>query len=537
MKTLTSLLLVVAVLASLVAACAPAPTPTPKPAPPTPTPVPPTPTPVPPTATPLPKRTSAVFGYEWEVPTFDPHKCAGTACLLAFEHMYEGLTRRDRNANIQPCLAESWESPDPLTWIFHLRKGVKFHNGQELDAEDVKFSLDRLVAEETASPYRSWYAAIQETVVVDKYTVKFILNMPYTPLISALAVGPGVILNKDWCEEQIAKGSIEFTVDACGTGPYKLVEYVPGDYFTLVKFEEYWEEGKPLINDVTWKIMTDLDSRVAALRAGTIDFTSLDAIAVERLADAENVTTISRPGATHPVSIINMRRKPFDDLRVRQAIALAVDRQEGIDKAYGGLGSLTGPLQTGWADWYIPVDELPYKVDHEKAKELLAEAGYPDGFETTILGLDIKPYNDLAVIMQAQLETIGIKAKVEQMEVGAWLDKIHEFDFDIHTNGYGLNYDPDAILGRSFICGGEGNFPGYCDPKYDELREKLVATTDHEERVAICKEMQWMLLDAVPFVWWGVTYDHWGISKRLKGFEPSFTLERREVFKDCYIEE
>jgi peptide/nickel transport system substrate-binding protein len=463
-------------------------------------------------------------------------KCAGTACYRGIEHVYEPLTQFDRNANLQPCLAESWENPDPLTWIFHLSKGVKFHNGQEMDAEDVKFSLDRAVAPETASPYRDMYTTIAETVAVDKYTVKVILGEPYPPLVNNLTRETVCIVNKEWAEDQIAKGNIEFIAGECGTGPYKLVEYVPGDHMTLVKFEEYWDKGKPKIDDVIWKIMTDLDSCVAALRAGRVDFSELDAVAVQRLKDAENVTTISVPGMTHPVSIINMRRKPFDDVRVRQAIGLAVDRQEAIDKAYGGLGVLTGPLQTGWADWFIPAEELPYKVDREKAKELLAEAGYPDGFETTILGLDIKPYNDLAVIMQAQLETVGIKAKVEQMEVGAWLDKIHKFDFDIHTNGYGLMPDPDAILGRSFICGGEANFPGYCDSKYEELRKEYLATSDHAEQVRICKEMQWMLLEAVPFIWWGVTYDHYGISKRLKGFEPAITLSKRVVFKDVYIE-
>jgi len=482
-------------------------------------------------------RTSSIFAYDWEVVTFDPNKCAGTACQRAYDHFYNGLTRFTRGASVEPDLAVSWENPDPLVWTFNLRKGVKFHNGEELTADDVKFSIDRQIDPETAAPYGSNFAAIEQVEVVDPYTVKFILNQAYSPLPEALASGFGsMIMSKKWAEEQILDGKVEFASSEGGTGPYELVEFIPGDHFTLRRFEDYWDTGRPKIDDVVWKIILDVDSRVAALRAGTVDFAVLDALSADILKDDPKVKVYSIPGATMPVSIFNMRRAPFDDVRVRQAISLACDRQEAIDKTFGGKGSLAGPIQTGWSDWFIPVDELPYEVNHDKAKQLLSEAGFPDGFETTILGLDIKPYNDLAELMQAQMERIGIKSTVTQMEVGSWLDKIHEFDFDIHTNGYGFNFDPDGVLGRSFVCGSNANFPGYCDEEFDALRTQFVAISDHEERVQICKQMQWKILDAVPFIYWGTTLDHYGVSTRLKGFEPAFTQMLRDVFSDVYIE-
>jgi len=482
-------------------------------------------------------RTSAVFATQSDPVTFDPQKCAGLACLWAYEHVYESLTRFDLGGNAEPCLAESWENPDPLTWIFHLRQGVKFHNGEELTAEDVKFSMDRVLDPETASSYRTFFEPIVEVNIIDDYTVEFKMDKPFVSILNNMASDLGApILNKEWAEEQLAGGVQEITGDAMGTGPYKLVEYVPGDYFKLEKHEDYWEEGKPKIDDVTWKVILDTTARVEALRAGTIDFAQLDAESVKLLEDAENVTTYTVAGTGMPVLIFNMRREPWSDKRVRQAVAMGTDRQEVINKAWGGQGFLTGPVMTGWGDWYIPVEELPYEVDIEGAKALLAEAGYPDGFETDLLGLDMSPYADVGVVAQAQLEKIGIKTNLKQTEFGAWLDLIQAFDYEVHVNGYGFGIDPDAVLGRSYICDSEGNFPGYCNPEYDELRDQELAESDPAKRTEILLEMQRILVDDAPMIWYGTMNDFYATSKRLQGYEPSFTPQRREPMKDVYVE-
>jgi len=495
------------------------------------------PQPVAPTEAP-PPRTSAVYAASADPVTFDPQKCAGGACIDAYEHVYEGLTRFDRNANVEPCLAESWENPDPLTWIFNLRQGVKFHNGEELTADDVKFSIDRVLDPETGSSYKSFFDAITEVTVVDKYTIQLTLSKPFVAILAHFATerGGGSIVNKAWAEEQLAGGVTELASVAVGTGPYKLVEYVPGDYFKLEKHEDYWEEGKPKIDDVTWKVILDTTARVEALRAGTIDFAQLDAESVKLLEDAENVTTYTVAGTGMPVLIFNMRREPWSDKRVRQAVAMGTDRQEVINKAWGGQGFLTGPVMTGWGDWYIPVEELPYEVDIEGAKALLAEAGYPDGFETDLLGLDMSPYADVGVVAQAQLEKIGIKTNLKQTEFGAWLDLIQAFDYEVHVNGYGFGIDPDAVLGRSYICDSEGNFPGYCNPEYDELRDQELAESDPAKRTEILLEMQRILVDDAPMIWYGTMNDFYATSKRLQGYEPSFTPQRREPMKDVYVE-
>jgi peptide/nickel transport system substrate-binding protein len=476
-------------------------------------------------------RSSATFAYNFDPASLDPTICSGLNCAWATNHLYEGLTRFDREGNVEPCLAESWENPDPLTWDFHLRQGVKFHNGAELSAEDVKYSIDRVLDPEMPGSNRPYFSAINNVEAVDQSTVRFHLNTPYVPLLGSLATQGGAIINKQWAEEQVAAGAVEFTSVEMGTGPYMLLEYVPGDRLDYQKFADYWDTGTPQIDDVTWKIMQELETRVASLRAKTASYAQIDSLGAQQLEGTGHVTLYSNPGFAMPVSIHNVRRAPFDDIRVRQAIALGVDRQEMIEKVFGGEGSLTGPVQTGFGDWFIPVEELPYKVDRDAAKALLAEAGYPDGFDTTILGLDVWPYNDVGIVYQAQLQAIGINASIEQTEFGAWLDKIHDFDFETHVNGYAFNADPEMILGRSFQCDSDGNFPGYCDPAYDEQLLQLQSESDHVKRVEVSRSMQTMLLDATPFIWWCTQYDYYATTDQITGFEPAIHSFPREVFK------
>jgi peptide/nickel transport system substrate-binding protein len=477
----------------------------------------------------------AVFAYSDDPGSFDPTICSGQNCFRAIEILYEGLTRFDATANIQPCLATSWENPDPLTWVFQLRQGVKFHDGSTVTADDVKYSLDRVLDPNMPGSNRPYFEAIKEVQVVDPATVKILLNRPFVPLLGALASGTGaLIISKAWGEAQAAQGITEFATAEMGTGPFKLTDYVSGDHFTYEKFADYWDT-QPGLNSITWKILPETAARVAALEAGTIDYAPLDATSALQLEGNTNVTVYEVPGFSMPVSIHNLRRKPYDDIRVRQAIAIGVDRQEVIQKVFNGKASLTGPVMTGFADWFIPVEELPYAVDREKAKALLAEAGYPDGFDTKILGLNTAPYADIGVVYQAQLKEIGINAELQQTEFTAWLEKIHEFDYDTHVNGYGFNSDPDAIMGRSFMCGSSGNFPGYCDPKFDELEGALVSTSDHAERVKISLEMQHMLLDDAAFIWWCTSHDFAATSKRLTGFTPAPTGYLREALKTASI--
>ena len=477
----------------------------------------------------------AVFAYPDDPQSFDPTICSGQNCARAIEPLYEGLLRLDAKANLQPCLATSWENPDPLTWVFHLRQGVKFHDGSALTADDVKYSLDRVLDPNMPGSNRPYFDTIKEVQVVDPATVKIILSRAFSPLLSALASGTGsLIMSKAWGEAQTAKGLKEFATIEMGTGPLTLTEYVSGDHFTTKVFADYWDT-KPGLDTITWKILNETSARVAAMQAGTADYAPLDATSAQELAGNSNVVVHEVSGYTMPVTIHNMRRKPYDDVRVRQAIAVGVDRQAVIDKVFGGKATLTGPVMTGFADWFIPVDQLGYTVDRTKAKSLLADAGFPNGFKTTILGLNTAPYADIGVIYQAQLKEIGIDADLQQTEFAAWLDKIHKFDYDTHINGYGFEADPDAIMGRSFVTGSTGNFPGYSDPKFDSLETNFVATTDHAKRVQIALEMEHMLLDAAPDVWWCTGHDFSATSSRYKGFEPAPTGYLREAIKQSSL--
>jgi peptide/nickel transport system substrate-binding protein len=480
-------------------------------------------------------RSSAVFSYHADPASLDPTICSGQNCAYALNHIYEGLTQLDVNGNIVPSLAESWENPDPLTWVFHLRSGVKFHNGADLTAEDVKYSFERVLDPELPGSNLPYFSSIDTVDATDPLTVTFHLKSPYVPLLGSMSMTGGSILNRAWAEEQIAAGALEFTSATNGTGPYQLVEYVPGDRFDLAKFNEYWDTGTPKIDDVTWKIMQEMETRVASLRARTASFATVDAIASKQLESSDFVTLYNGPGFGMPVSIHNLRRAPYDNPLVRQAIAVGVDRQAVIDRVFNGDGSLTGPVPTNFGDWFVPVEELPYPTDKDRAKELLAEAGYPDGFDTVILGLDTFPYNDVGIVYQAELQSIGINASIEQTEFGAWLDKIHEFDFDTHVNGYGFNADPELILGRSFQCGSDGNFPGYCDEAYDALLLDLQSESDHAARVAVSRQMQDMLLESAPFIWWNTMYDYYATTDQITGYELAIHPYPRETFKKVSV--
>ncbi|MBX3069397.1 MAG: hypothetical protein KF883_02715 [Thermomicrobiales bacterium] len=482
-------------------------------------------------------RSSAVFSYHADPASLDPTTCSGTNCAYILNHIYEGLTRLDSDANVEPGLAESWENPDPLTWTFHLRPGVLFQNGAELTADDVKYSLDRVLDPATAGSNLAFFQAIESVEVVDPLTVTLHLSTPNVSILASMAVTGGSILNKAWAEEQLAGGAIDFTSVANGTGPYGLVEFVSGDRIDLVRHESYWDTGTPKIDDVTWKIMQEMETRVAALRARTASFATIDATAGLQVGSDNGITIHSGPGFSMPVSIHNVRKAPYDNPLVRQAIAVGVDRQAVIDKVLNGEGSLTGPLPTGFGNWYIPTDELPYTVDKDRAKELLAEAGYPDGFDTVILGLDTPPYDQVGVVYQAELQSIGINAKLEQTEFGAWLEKIHAFDYDTHVNGYGSVVDPEHVLGRSFRCGSDGNFPGFCNEEYDELLLQMQAESDLAAREQLTRQMQDILLEDAPFIWWCTAFDYYATTDQITGFERAIHPYPREVFKQVSVVE
>jgi peptide/nickel transport system substrate-binding protein len=477
---------------------------------------------------------STVWAQELDPVSLDPHKTSNFSTVQGIEHTYESLTMYDEELNVIPCLAESWENPDDVTYIMKLRAGVKWHDGSDFTADDVKYSLERLLAPETAGPYATWFNAITSIDVVDPLTVQLNLDAPYAPLIANFAAMRGSsMIQKD------ADSMRNLQIEAVGTGPFKMAEYVPESHYRLTRNEDYWDEGLPYFDDVTFKILVEEDARVAALRSDQTQYAFLTAEGAERLADEEAITVMRSPKAWLVAHFMNTFREPYTDVRVRQAISMAVNRQEVIDKAIGGAGVLSGPMPTGHGDWFIPVEELPYQQDLEKAKALLAEAGFPDGFKTTITCSPQYPeFVATSVVLQQQLAQVGIDAEVIQMEWGQFVSDTSRkggWNYDMKITAFTFYPDPDGYLYNPWQTDSASNYT-YTNPAYDEIVQQARSTLDTAKRHELYGQAQQILLDESPAIFWYVGDNIEAVENKVHGYVQSYT-GRRIFLKKSWLAE
>jgi peptide/nickel transport system substrate-binding protein len=463
----------------------------------------------------------------------DPNASSNFSALQAYEHIYESLTGYDEKTNIIPALAEKWETPNDTTYVFTLRKGVKFHNGQDLTAADVAYSLERGLDEKTASPWRSLLTPIKSIEVKDPLTVQVNLSSPYPGLLGALAV----LRNSGIFPKDFDKSN-DMKLKAVGTGPFKLSEFVATDHLTYQKNPDYWDQGRPKLDNLTFKIMLDQNARIAALRSNQIQYAVVDAQGAEQLKGQQGIQVLSSPSAWLAVHPFNVSRKPFDDKRVRQALRMAVDTKEVIQKAVFGAGVPSGAVANGFGDWGLPESELKYvKPDLEKAKQLLAEAGYPNGFETTITCSPQYPeFVATSLVCQEAWKKIGVNANVQQVEWGTYTKlsaKSGGFDYDVGATAYTFRPDPDGYVYSTYKTGAEGN-NGYSDPKMDQLLEQARTTTDQAKRKELYIEIQKMIEEDVPVMYWYVKNNIEAVTDKVGGYKQSFT-QRRIFFKDTTV--
>ncbi|AYE84785.1 ABC transporter substrate-binding protein [Sulfitobacter sp. D7] len=373
-----------------------------------------------------------------EPPHLDPTSAAaGAIDSVLYTNVFEGLTRFMGDGSVVPGLAESWEiSEDGLTYTFKLREGVTFHDGSAMDAEDVKFTLDRINAEDSANAQKALYAAISEVNVIDPQTVEVKLSEPNGNMLFNLAWGDAVIVAPETVE------TIKQT--PIGTGAFKFENWNQGDKITLTRNDDYWGEA-PALASATFKFISDPTAAFASVMAEDVDvFTGFPA--PENIPQFEadprfQVLIGSTEGET--ILSINNKREPFDNAKVREAVAHAIDRQAIIDGAMFGYGT---PIGTHFAPHnpdYVDLTEMS-SYDPEKSKALLAEAGFPDGFETT-LHLPPPSYARRGgEIIAAQLAEVGIKAQITNVEWAQWLETVFkgkDFGLSIvsHTEPMDIN--------------------------------------------------------------------------------------------------
>ncbi|MDF2949541.1 MAG: extracellular solute-binding protein family 5 [Sedimentibacter sp.] len=457
------------------------------------------------------------YGTDAEPVGLDPHTVSSTSSIRIFRQIYNTLIDVDDEMNFVPELAESWEQPDELTYIFKLREGVKFHNGREMTAEDVKFSFERVLNPETAAIGKSYYDSISAIEVADNYTIKFILKEPFAPFMTNLTSLYGAIVPKEVIEENSNLMQV-----ACGTGPFMLKEWIPDNKVILEKNSDYFVEGKPTLDKIEYYVMTDESARVAALRTGNVDVIKLPASSIPLIEGNKDINILEYQSNDYSYVGFNLDLDKFKELKVRQAISLAINREEIIDLVYDGNAKVTGFVPAAMGRWAIDFEsEELYKQNIEKAKQLMAEAGYPNGFETTIAVGLLDDINSTGEVLQKQLEQIGIKATIQNLESGqyvdAWKNRTHEMM--VGRNGAGT--DPNRAVAFFFSSKGSANVWGYSNPEVDALCNQGKVTVDETERETIYKEAQKLIVNDVPNLFIASPMEYYFVRNNVEGFVPT----------------
>ena len=423
-------------------------------------------------------KTDITVALQLEPPHLDPTSAAaGAIDSVLYSNVFEGLTRFMGDGSVVPGLAASWEiSDDGLSYTFTLRDGVTFHDGTTMDAEDVKFTFDRILAEDSANAQKALYTAISAVEVVDPTTVRMTLSEPNGNMLFNLAWGDAVI---------VAPESIEnIKQQPIGTGPFKFDSWTQGDSIEISQYADYWGE-QPALTEATFKFISDPTAAFAAMMAEDVDVFS-GFPAPENLPQFEadprfQVLVGSTEGET--ILAMNNKQAPFDDLRVRRAVSYAIDRQAIINGAMFGYGTPIGTHFAPHNPAYVDLTSMS-AYDPARSRALLAEAGLPDGFETTLYLPPPSYARRGGEIIAAQLAEVGIKAEIINVEWAQWLETVFRgknFGLSIvsHTEpmDIGIYANPDYYF-------------QYDNPAFQELMSTLNATTDPDTRTNLLAKAQ-----------------------------------------------
>lgn len=464
------------------------------------------------------------FGVQGDIKVLDPHKGRTQYEGLAYKLFCDNLVDGDKNFKPAPSLAESWAvSSDAKEWTFNLRKNVKFHNGREMTAEDIKYNFDRIRNKKTVAAARSKFVMVDSIQTVDKYTVKFILKQPSAGFLASF-YGSGIqapIVAPECVNDD---GNITHPI---GTGPFEFVEWKANEHLKVKKFKDYWEKGLPYLDEVILMPVVEKTVRLTALRTGELDIVSeLSTDVVRDLLKEQQKDLIIQKcteGNTWFLSF-NCAIPPFNNKKVRQAFAYAINRQEltmGLDR---GQSQVVNQYMSRNNPWYMD-DVVDGGQNIQKAKTLLKEAGYQNDldFKLTLS----RNYSDgikVAQILQAQVNKIGMNMELEILDWSAMIKKLVGTKFTAQSMSWNPYSDPEPWYNQNFHPEGANrwfNGNAYSNPKLTELLEQGGATVDLNERRAIYADVARILIDDSPWIflintsWWYAWKSH------VKGFVPS----------------
>nr|WP_150960194.1 glutathione ABC transporter substrate-binding protein [Aneurinibacillus sp. XH2] len=435
--------------------------------------------------------------------TLDPHNAADTLSISGYRTMYQGLLGFDQDMKVVPVLAESYEvSEDGKEYVFKLKENIKFHDGTPFNAEAVKINLDRL--KDSNLRMSKSFAVVDHTEVVDEKTVKLTLTKPYSAMLNKLAML--MIISPDALE----KYGKDIGQNPVGTGPFKFKEWMQGNHLTIEKNPDYWEEGLPKVDSITFKPVPENGSRVAMLKTGEADFVyPLPTEQVEHIDGKDGIVVEKNPSTIARYISINTTKKPFDDVRVRQAMNYAINKDAFIKVVKQGFAEKLDSAMAQKTQHYA--QQGVYDFNLEKAKELLKEAGYADGFKAEIWGnTDSETIKGMQFIQQ-QLAAIGIELDVKPMEEGTLSQEINSANSpeEAKVQMWYVSWSPSSadadaairpLFASEMFPPNGANTAYYKNDQVDEMIATANQLSDPEEQKKYYSDIQAQIFKDVPWI-------------------------------------
>ena len=442
----------------------------------------------------------------------DPQKTSAYFAFEVLENVYDTLVEPDRDLQMRPALAQSWEvSPDQLNWTFHLRRGVTFHDGSPFTAGDVVYSYRRIIDQQLVNAYR--FSAVTAITAVGPETVAITVKAPTPDLLVDLGGFKGMAIVQ---RRNVESGAI--ATHPIGTGPFAFKSATSGDSITLTANRTYWG-GAPSVSGVTFRFIPEASTALSALQAGEVDWTdSVPRQRVDELTGDQSITLRPTPSNDYWYLATNEARKPFDDVRVRQAIAYGIDRDAIVAATSYGTATANQLAIPPTSPWYTAYHR--YRRDLGTAKSLLAQAGVHG------LSLDMMATSDYpetvtaAQIIADNLSPLGITVKIRTVDFATWLDDENKGDFDMLMMGWLGNIDPDDFYYAQQHTGGKSNAQKYSNPTVDALLNAARTQTDVARRKAQYARAATIVADDASYVYLYNPSVIQAWSTKLSGYEP-----------------
>jgi peptide/nickel transport system substrate-binding protein len=426
----------------------------------------------------------------------DPHLTSAYPSFQVLENIYDTLVQPGDDLTFEPALAEEWDtSDDNLTWTFTLREGVTWHNGRAFEADDVVYSYERIMDEETGAANAFRFEAVESVTAPDASTVVIELNRPAPNLLASIGAFKGMAIVP---QEIVEDGTID--TEPVGTGPFRFVSQAPDGEIVLERNDDYWQDGLPLLDGVRFRPIPDPTVQLTNLQTGEVHWSdSVPPQQISSLQDSDDVNVESVSGGDYWYMAFNLDREPFGDVEVRRAIATALDREEITEAAKFEAATVN---QTAIPeDSFFHLDYAPFETDRDDAESMLEEAG------ATGLTMDLMVTNEFpetvtaAQVIASQLEEVGITVEIRELGFTEWLDEQGEGNFDAFLLGWLGNIDPDDFYYAQHRSDAGFNFHGYSNAEVDELLDDARAEVDEDTRKDLYDEAVRIIVDEVSYLY------------------------------------